>query len=125
MVLEIEPGNVVVAKALMLRGGMRIKRRREIRKGREKGIETATGTENGKRRRRREAMPSLTSLNLKVAQGTRIPHKSPNIFQYESLSVIDRFIDQFFVNFADLRLHAESAENAPRFLDRPRYILVT
>lgn len=69
VVLEIEEENAVVAKASMLREDMRIRRRKEIRRGKEKGIEIAIETGNGKRRRKRAAILSLTNLNLRDAQG--------------------------------------------------------
>lgn len=65
VVPETEEENVVVAKVLMLREGMIIKKRRGIRRENETGI----GIEIAKRRRKREATLFLKNLNLKDALG--------------------------------------------------------
>jgi len=69
VVLEIEDGNVVVAKASMLREDMTIRRRREIKKGKGKEIETVIEIENEKKRKRREIILLLTSLSRRDVQG--------------------------------------------------------
>jgi hypothetical protein len=70
LVLEIEDGNAVVAKASMLREDMIIKKRREIKKGKGKEIEIVIEIENEKKRKRKEIILLLISLSRRDAQGT-------------------------------------------------------
>lgn len=69
VVPEIEDESAVVVKVLMHHAGMTIRKKKEIKKGKEKGTEIEIEKEIVTRKRRKEAILFQTNLNLKDALG--------------------------------------------------------
>lgn len=94
VVPETEDENVAVAKVLMHRGDMKIKKKKGTKKEKGKEIEIGTENEIGKRKRRKEATLCLTNPSLKGAPGMRciyleiILNKLINLFKLLTILLI-------------------------------------
>lgn len=69
VVPETEDENAVAAKVLMPRGGMKIKKKKETKKEKGRGIEIGIENEIERKKRKKGAIRFLTNLNPKDVPG--------------------------------------------------------